>query len=481
MAATATGAPVNAGALIPHTLLGNQLRRALKQARPARIMVDGPSGSGQTWTALDLATGLATTTGLIGVIDTNGGASLRYAGEDGDGFDFGIIELTSFAPENLCMALYEFGTAGCDVVLVDSFSAFWSGSGGLLELVDAETAKADQAAARAKQPRPGSSAGWNAVRPRERMMTEALLAFPGHVIVTVGTVTETVLEETASGRAVPRRHGLKLDQRQGVEAPFDVALSLLPGTDHHAVVAKSRVRALDGQILKFGERPAREVGRQIAEWAVDGIDCAPLSEFYTTVYNQEATVADLERLRGRIADTRAHGMAAFNVMPRQGNGLAENHGDPIPLGVLAQRRLEAARAAETQARRFAPPAPPEASVPVPPPAPRPVSTTPVSDGDGGRERRPGRDGPTSIPEEIDTVGETEPARLALAAAVAILRRPDAWDTQLRVAEAWAHAIKTNVLDLSLLCEDGRMRVLRDLLQDRQAELKANMLFADTPA
>ncbi|MFI8085979.1 AAA family ATPase [Kitasatospora sp. NPDC086009] len=479
MAATANGAPVTTGALVPHTFMHNQLRLALRQARPARIMIDGPPGSGRTWNALDLAVGLVGPEGRIGVIDTSGGASQRYADE----FRFAVLELTSFRPEDLYWALYTLGTRGCDVVIVDTYSPFWSGPGGLLELADAETAKANAEAAKRKQPLPGNAAGWTAVRPRERMVADALLAYPGHVIVTVNAITETVLEETASGRTVPRRHGTKLDQRQNVESLFDICFSLLPGGDHQAVVTKSHLRALDGQLLQLTERPVREIGGQIAEWAADGIDCAPKAEFYTRAYDMEATIPDLERLRGQLVDTRAHGMAAYNIVPRRVDNHQEREGDPIALGVLVARRLETLRANEEKARRSTPPArtqPPAPtaatpSSPAPTPARSPQDEPPPSF--GGRSDTPA----ASLPEEIPVVGETDPTELSKAAVVTLLRAPGAWDEPFRLIEAWTRAVERSVLDERVFCTDGRYWTLRNLIHSRQEELKAASLFADSPA
>ncbi|MFD4397269.1 AAA family ATPase [Kitasatospora sp. NPDC058478] len=468
MAATAIGAPANAGALVPHTFL--QARRAQRQARPARILIDGPSGSGRTPNALDLAAGLAGPGARIGVIDTNNGASLRYA----DDFDFDIVEPVRFTPEHLAMGLYELGSMGYPVAVVDSYSPFWSGPGGLLELVDEATAAANSAADRARVPRPGSSAGWNAVRPRERMALDALLAYPGHVIVTVNAMTEVVLEETASGRTAPRRHGMKLDQRQGVEVPFDIALSLLPGDDHHALVAKSHVPELNGRILNLAEEPASEIGGRIAEWAADGVDYAPRPSFYAVAYDPQATIEGLDRLLNRLRETRAWGMAAYNNMPlkedRSIGRRAETDGHPIALGTLVERRLNVMRASADEARER------QDDNAAPAERPRPPAPAPVVPAGAVPEQRPALTSPpASLPDAIDTTGETDSIELAKAEVVDLLRTSGAWDEPFRLIGAWTRANERRVLEERVFCADGRYHLLRDLITARQAEVKAAML------
>ncbi|MER7707176.1 AAA family ATPase [Kitasatospora sp. NPDC097605] len=478
MATEAIGAPAHAGALVPHTSL--QVRAAIKEARPARIMLDGPSGSGRTWTGLALAAGLAGDGGRIGVIDTNGGASLRYA----DQFAFTVAELEEFSPEHLLKALYEVGAAGCDIVLVDDYSKFWSGPGGLLELVDAATREANQEAAKARQPAP-SGAGWTAVRPRERAALEALAAFPGHVIVTVTALPETVLEDVGDGLTGPRRHGLRLDQRQGVDGPYDFALSLLPGGEHRAVVSKSHMPELTGRLLDLRADSARQLGARIDAWAREGADRWPMADFYARAYDLNTTIEDLELLLGQLTDTRSLRVAAFNAWPRRAEGkdrrLDEQYGAPIALGVLVRRRLESMRAEAARARRFAPPAP-AAPQPPAPARPAPAAPQPPADRPAPAPAAPPppaalkADRPASRPLEIPLVGETNPINLATAGVVALIRAPGAWDDTIKLAKAFAEASTKRVVDEPVRCEDGSGALLRTVLTARQDELKGRALI-----
>ena len=175
--------------------------RASKEQAKARIALTGPTGSGKTYTALVVAGGLGE---RVALIDTERGSASKYADE----FTFDTLQLTSFEPPALVDALAVAAHDGYDALVVDSFSHFWSGTGGMLEQVDHAAKRIGGA---------NSFAGWKEARPMERAMIDALLAYPGHVIVTMRAKTEYVVDSDERGRKVPRKVGLKPDQRDGIE------------------------------------------------------------------------------------------------------------------------------------------------------------------------------------------------------------------------------------------------------------------------
>ncbi|HZE34069.1 MAG TPA: ATP-binding protein, partial [Actinoallomurus sp.] len=179
---------------------------ATKEAAKARIALAGPSGSGKTYTALVTARALAAG-GKVAVIDTERESASLYADE----FTFDTLNMHAYDPRDLVKALGAAGAAGYAVVIVDSLSHFWMGSGGMLEQVDHA----------AKRSYGGNSfGGWKEARPMERQMIDALLGYPGHVIVTMRTKTEWVVQENERGRKEPKKIGTKPEQRDGIEYEF---------------------------------------------------------------------------------------------------------------------------------------------------------------------------------------------------------------------------------------------------------------------
>ena len=188
----------------------------------------------------------------MAVIDTERGSAALYSGNGG--FVFDHLDLTTHEPETLVAALAAAGSQRYDVVIIDSLSHFWMGVGGMLE-------QADNAKARDR----GPFGGWKAVRPMERRMIEALLAYPGHVIVTMRTKTDWVLEKDDNGRDKPRRIGLKAEQREGIEYEFDLVGDM--DLDHMLIVSKSRCSVLADAAIR---RPDEKFGQTLRDWLQDG-------------------------------------------------------------------------------------------------------------------------------------------------------------------------------------------------------------------
>lgn len=272
-----------------------QFKPATKAQAKARVALDGPSGSGKTYSALTIAAELGA---KVAVIDTERGSASKYADE----FTFDTLELDRYAPTDLTEALAAAGAAGYDVVVVDSLTHFWSGSGGMLEQVD-------QAAKRGYGG--NSFGGWKEARPMERAMIDALVAYPGHVIVTMRTKTEYVIEQDERGRKVPRKVGLKPEQREGIEYEFDVVGSL----DHEntLVVTKSRARALSGAVVT---KPDASFGKEIRAWLDDGTEVVPVEDLITQAMNPEATFEDLGALMGVV---RARHITGAPMLDGDGN------------------------------------------------------------------------------------------------------------------------------------------------------------------
>ena len=71
---------------------------ARKYGAKARVLIQGPAGSGKTWTALTFLTAL---TGHFAYIDTEFGSASKYA----DRFKFDVVELSHFKPDNYIRAI----------------------------------------------------------------------------------------------------------------------------------------------------------------------------------------------------------------------------------------------------------------------------------------------------------------------------------------------------------------------------------------
>ena len=104
---------------------------AKREQTPCLVGIVGPSGTGKTFSALRLATGMQRVSGgEIGFIDTEARRALHYA----DQFKFRHLEFRApFDSLSYLAAIQHFVNKGCKIIIVDSMSHEHEGAGGMLE------------------------------------------------------------------------------------------------------------------------------------------------------------------------------------------------------------------------------------------------------------------------------------------------------------------------------------------------------------
>lgn len=265
---------------------------ATRKSTKARIALAGPSGSGKTYTALALATALGD---QVAVVDTERGSAAKYEGINGWQFHTWVPQ--SFSPTSLVEALAVASGAGFEVVVVDSLSHYWMGVDGMLEQAD-------------RRAKGGNTfSGWKEARPDERRMIDALAAYPGHVIVTLRVKTEYVIEKDDRGKSVPRKVGLKPEQREGIEYEFDLVGDL--DLDNTLSVSKSRIPALSRAVVPL---PGAELADTIREWLSDGETALGALD-----YREQALKATDKATLKQLGQTvKARGLAGAPVVDEHG-------------------------------------------------------------------------------------------------------------------------------------------------------------------
>lgn len=258
---------------------------ATKEKAKLRLALIGPSGSGKTFTALTLAKSLGT---KIAVIDSERGSASKYS----DMFRFDVDDLNNHAPQTYVQAIKEAEKAGYEVLIIDSLSHAWSGKDGALEQVD----KAQ------KRSQSGNSfAAWREATPHHNALVDAIIASGCHVIATMRTKTEYVVEQNEKGRNVPKKIGLAPVQRDGVEYEFDVVADM--DLEHNLIVAKTRCHVIDGVVTN---KPGEAFGNALAAWVNAGAAPLPKLQLAQNVISQSPA-------QGQGADAAASG----SVSPAQ--------------------------------------------------------------------------------------------------------------------------------------------------------------------
>lgn len=238
--------------------MSSPFKRAERRAVKLRAAIDGPTGSGKTISSLRIARGLVGPAGSIAVIDTEHGTSEKfYADVIEGGFD--MAPLTKYQPTDY-VSMIE-AAHGYDCLIIDSLSHAWSE--GVLSMVDAKGGKFD---------------AWKHVTPHHNRLVNALLTYPGHLIVTMRSkMAYEVSKDDKSGKTTVEKLGLKPVQREGLEYEFDLVMDM--DQAHRLTVSKSRMRPLsDRSVIEPDEKFGIEIAGLVSVGIPERVESADLAK-----------------------------------------------------------------------------------------------------------------------------------------------------------------------------------------------------------
>jgi hypothetical protein len=268
---------------------------AEKKQGKLRMTIDGPAGSGKTYTALRFAFGITNRIGgSVAVLDTERGSASKYVGESPDGiiWQFDVEELQQFSPERYTEAVLAAGRAGYSVLVIDSLSHAWEGVGGALEIKDRAAMSSNN----------NSFTAWRHVTPLHNRMIDSILQSPMHVITTMRSRTEYIPEEVNGKITGIRRIGLAPVQRPGMEYEFDIVCDI--DWAHIMTVAKSRCPIVaDMQV----EKPGVEFIAQVMDWLEGKGSSVPVKQAKEETTTKEITLDELMERFDPMAIMEANG------------------------------------------------------------------------------------------------------------------------------------------------------------------------------
>lgn len=226
-------------------------QKATKADARLRLAVMGPTGAGKTWTALEIATGIARNmNNKICLADTEHKSASKYA----DNFEFDTVPLDEYGkdPETMTEMLEQLDDY--DVMIIDSLTHAWK------ELLD-EINKLTRTKYNGNSYR-----AWSEGTPKQEALVEAILDYPGHVICTFRT--KMAYEVNNEDDFTVKKVGLEPEQRDGIEYEFDNVINMHLDSNT-AEVSKSRISGIDQEELF--EKPGPELGQKFYDWLKEGV------------------------------------------------------------------------------------------------------------------------------------------------------------------------------------------------------------------
>jgi hypothetical protein len=228
-----------------------RFQKAVKTRARLRMALIGPSGSGKTFTGLKIGQELAAA-GKLAVIDSERGSAAKYA----DLFTFDSIDLEQHSPKDYIDCILAAEAEGYEALVIDSLSHAWMGRDGALEQVDKVVKRSGAG---------NSFAAWREVTPWHNKLVDTIIGSRMHIIATLRSKTEYVMETNERGKAVPRKVGMAPIQRDGMEYEFDVVGEM--NLQNELVISKSRCPALTGGIF---DKPGADMAKVLKEWLGSG-------------------------------------------------------------------------------------------------------------------------------------------------------------------------------------------------------------------
>lgn len=225
-----------------------QIRKAERRKVPIKIAITGPSGSGKTYSSLKLAYGLAGPEARVLLVDTENGSGDLYSGHFPE-YDVCPIE-APYTTEKYEEAIRLAVQHRYDVLIIDSLTHAWAGTGGLLEQKEALDKRGGN-----------RFANWSIITERHENLKRAMLESPLHVIATMRSKQEYAQDEQTKKVT---KLGMAPIQRDGMEYEFTVVFDV--ASDHSALASKDRTSLFNGLTARLTE----EHGRMIREWLESG-------------------------------------------------------------------------------------------------------------------------------------------------------------------------------------------------------------------
>lgn len=244
-------------------------RPAIRENVGLLIGLAGASGSGKTFTAMRLASGIAGSKPFA-FIDTEARRGLHYA----DQFKFDHAELRPpFRPDAYADAIQTADKAGYSVIVVDSMSHEWASEGGVLDWQEEEVAR--MAGDDWKKREAVKMAAWIKPKKSHKAMVQRLLQVRAHLILCFRAEEKLEMKKGQDGK-------IEIVKKAGVTGldgwfpiceknlPYELTASFLLMAAKPGIPLSIKLQEQHRTLFPLDKPINEESGKLIAQWAAGG-------------------------------------------------------------------------------------------------------------------------------------------------------------------------------------------------------------------
>ena len=237
--------------------------KAKRERAKLKVCLTGASGGGKTLSSLYLAYGMTGDWGKIAVIDSERGRALMYANRS----DLGTGEFLHcdleppYTVDRYIEAMREaeklVGEDG--VIIIDSGSHAWKGTGGVLD------AKEQIAQQRGKT----DFSAWNDAGKIQNKFIDTIMDLNCDTIVTLRSkVSYTQEVDPETGKTRVRKLGLEPEQKNDFEYEMTLVMDVDKDTHNVSIIKDNTFLDAEG----FYGRVTPELGKRLRAWMAEGIE-----------------------------------------------------------------------------------------------------------------------------------------------------------------------------------------------------------------
>lgn len=245
-----------------------EFKPAVRESVGLLIGLAGGTGSGKTYSAMRLASGISGDKPFA-LIDSEAGRGKHYA--DAFRFDHGDLR-APFRPDAYVEAIVAADKAGYSVIVVDSMTHVWAGDGGVLDWQEDEL---DRMAGDNWQKREAvKMAAWIKPKVSHKQMVQKLLQVRAHLILCFRAEEKIeMVREDGKMKIQPKQGPTGLNGWMPVcekNLPFELTASFLLTADAPGIPKPIKLQQQHWDLFPLDKPITEASGKAVADWANGG-------------------------------------------------------------------------------------------------------------------------------------------------------------------------------------------------------------------